>query len=169
MGELLRRRAELVQSSAGPTPSGALYQLKQGVYTSGVLSGTISGNTIYRLQTGSQGTTGSVYVDGTVAQASSITSTWFQLFSGDVVTLKIKNISGKNNRSTGGMNARVYVNPAVVNLNAQIAQGATTATDKEKTVTLSSNVNVTCLNLTLAGPGEETCDVELWVNDVRYL
>ena len=144
--------------------------MKQGTFAgSNGLSVTISGSTIYREAGGNQGATQALLVNGTEAQTSLITSTWFSLYSGDVVTLKLKNVSGKNNRTTGSLYGRVYINPNVVNSSATIALGETTGADKEKTVTLSSNMDVTCVNLTLNGPGEVTCDMELWVNGIRYL
>lgn len=163
-------------NQSGASPSGPLYQLRQGASTRTGRNTTITGAHVSDKNTG--GTTGARnnYINGTSRSDSAFTSTWFTLHSGDVVVLKLKNISYTNSYTSGTASYTVSLrdisNTAFgVGQSFSLPRGNSSGTfaDTTTTVTLEADYNISCVYFYAQRASTMEYDLELWVNDIRYI
>lgn len=156
------------------SPSGPLYQLKQGTLSITGRTTEITGNHI--LDQNTAGTTGAryLYVDGTTFSASVLSTTWFTLHAGDSVTFKWLNFSYTNYYTSGSSNCYLEIRDvggtALVRLSNVIPANSTgTMSDTESTFSIESDTNIACLYFYLQRKSTTESNVEVWVNGVQYI
>lgn len=176
MDLMLRRRAMM----AAAVEPGPLYQLRQG--TSSLGSGAtgrnvvVTGAHIKHSNTGGGTSARNIYLNGTSSSGSAITSTWFSLHSGDVLVFKRKNGRGKTSYGTSDscyISLQDTSGTSIVNAGSTIRlnknNGEVSIADSQSTVTLEADVNVGSVYFYAQRQSWVELDLELWVNDVRYL
>lgn len=173
MVSLMQRRRMMMQA-AGASPSGPLYQLKQGVSSFTGRNTTVTGNNVVDKNT--SGSTGArnMYLSDTYGGNTQPTATWFTLHSGDVVTLKWKNISYTNYYTSGSSSTAFGIRntsgTSIIAISISLTRNTTgTFADQETTVTLASDENVAAVTFYMQRKSDVTSDIEMWVNGIRYI
>lgn len=164
----------LTTSSSSP-----LYQLFQGEHNSFTYRSTeVTGAHIYdyfHTNNAADNTRYRFINDTTYTQYSNpITTTWFSCHAGDILTLKMKNITFVNlyngAATSYGVNVRDTSNALVINTSLSVASNKTsTPDDVVVTSTLVNDVDIAAIRLYQQRKSTMTYDLELWVNDIRYI
>lgn len=116
-----------------------------------------------------------VFTDGAADSYVANKSQWFSLSQGDEYELKIKNIVFTSNNSDANKLSFVFKR-ASENVTVFGATdipvsttGAHTLADQTITGTIETNDSISGIGFSAFRPCEYSCDIELWVNDHRYV
>lgn len=173
MVSLMQRRRMMMQA-AGATPTGPLYQLKQGTTAlSNIRYVTVTGNNISDNNPHGGISSRNVYIDAESGGSSAISTTWFSLHAGDVVVLKIRNFAYTNDYTSGTsqylFSLRDSTDTAIVIFTKNMPKGESgTFADEDITVTLGADVNACCFRFYSQRKSLADFDFELWVNGIQY-
>ena len=158
--------------------SAALYQLVQGTYSPAANRDiSINGNHIedYFNYNTAADTVRYYYINSKqVTSNTPIATTWFCLNAGDVVTIRMKDVWFRNDYLGSGTTNRIDVkdtsNNTLVSVSVMVPNRQTKTWDVvENTVTMTEDVDVSCLLIWLNRKSLIYYDLELEVNGKRYL
>ena len=176
MNALQRRRQMMMQTAEEAAP---LYQIFQGAHTAtgDYRTITITDNHVYDDFGRSIAANHTRYIrlDGTTATFDEvITTTWFSLHAGDVVTMRRKNATFENKYSGASATCQIILKDIeennIVSLSMTASSRATiTPDDAETSVTLENDTDMSCILFYTNRTSLAVYDLELEVNGVRYI
>lgn len=175
MNALLRRRELMLQT---PKEKAPLYQIYQGTHVArqSARAITISGNHVDDLYTGgAQDDFRHIRLSGTQDTYNEpIASDWFTLRAGDIITLRRKNASFRNDYSGASTTCQQILEDisgaTVISLSMSAGSAKTiTPDDTETSVLLSSDTAISCFRFYTNRTSYAVYDLELEVNGERYI
>lgn len=171
--DMMKRRRAMMGAASGT--SGPLYQLHQGSNSRTGRNTIITGASIDDRNTGGSTGARNNYINATKRSDSIITTVWFALHAGDEVVLKIKNFTYTNSYTADmasySLALKDGTGTTIIGRSYTLPRGNSSGSMADQTVTVSiqEDVNATCILFYAQRKSTAVYDLELWVNDVRYL